>query len=97
MNDSNDHDVLVTLVANVSNLKESQDNFHREMKESLADLKTNYSVRLDAHANRFAEHEARFNQLETSNTRQNVMLTIGISILTAMTGLLFYHIFGLKP
>jgi hypothetical protein len=38
MSDSNDHDVLVTLVANVSNLKESQDNFHREMKESLADL-----------------------------------------------------------
>jgi len=96
MSDLNDHDVLVTLVANVANLKESQDIFHREIKESLADLKTNYSVRLDAHATRFNEHEIRFNNLETANTRQNVMLTIGTSILVFLTGLMLWHIMG-KP
>jgi len=97
MSDSNDHDVLVTLVANVGNLKESEDNFHRDMKESLDDLITNYSVRLDAHANRFTAHEARFERLETSNTRQNFTLTNGIIILGALWALLLSHVFGLKP
>lgn len=96
MIEQNDHDVLVTLVANVTNLKESQEAFHREMKESLADLKVNYSARLDAHATRFNQHEIRFNNLESSNTRQNVMLTIGTSILVFLTGLMVWHVLG-KP
>jgi hypothetical protein len=89
MNESTDHDVLVTLVANVSNLKESQDIFHREMKESIRELGSNYSLKITVHEN-------RINELETANTRQNVMLTIGISLLTLITGLLIYHLVG-KP
>jgi|GEM_PF-5204066 hypothetical protein len=41
-----DHDILNTLVANVSNMKEGQDRFHQEMKESFRDLKENYADRL---------------------------------------------------
>ena len=89
MNESTDHDVLVTLVANVSNLKESQDIFHREMKDSIKELGNNYTLKLNT-------HETRINDLETANTRQNVMLTIGISFLTLITGLLIYHLVG-KP
>jgi BMFP domain-containing protein YqiC len=42
-----DHDILITLVANVKSLKESQENFHVEIKESIRDLKDNYATRLD--------------------------------------------------
>ena len=42
-----DHDLTTTLVANVKTLKESQDKFHCEMKESFRDLKNNYSDRIN--------------------------------------------------
>jgi uncharacterized membrane protein YukC len=41
-----DHDILITLVANVENLARSQDRFHKEVKDSFDDLKNNYSGRL---------------------------------------------------
>ena len=44
-----DHDILTTLVANVQNMKESQDKFHQDMKDQFADLKNNYKQRLDKH------------------------------------------------
>jgi hypothetical protein len=43
---STDHDVLNTLVETVKNMKEGQDKFHIEMKESFADLKYNLADRL---------------------------------------------------
>jgi hypothetical protein len=42
-----DHDILTTLSADFRNLKDSQDIFHKEMKESISDLKNNYASRLD--------------------------------------------------
>jgi len=36
-----DHDVLVTLVANVENIKIGQEKFHIEMKDAFKDLKDN--------------------------------------------------------
>lgn len=42
-----DHDILNTLVANVANMKEGQDKFHQEMKDSFRDLKDNYANRLE--------------------------------------------------
>ena len=42
-----DHDKLTTLVETVSNMKESQDKFHIEMRDSLKDLKENYAERLN--------------------------------------------------
>ena len=41
-----DHDILTTLSADFRNMKESQDLFHKEMKESFDDLKFNLADRL---------------------------------------------------
>ena len=46
MPDQTDHDVLTTLVANVNNLAKGQDEFRKEVKESIEDLKNNYSFRI---------------------------------------------------
>lgn len=52
MNDTSmlpsDHDILTTLVADVRNMKESQDRFHTEIKEAITDLKENYATRLES-------------------------------------------------
>ena len=42
-----DHDILNTLVADVRNMKEGQDKFHQEMKDSFRELKDNYASRLE--------------------------------------------------
>lgn len=81
----NDHDTLVTLVQVVKDLSKSQDKFHQEMKDSFKDLKNNYSSRLDA-------HEIRIVRLETAKTKQTVLLSIGIGILSLLVSLLVYHI-----
>lgn len=47
INNSTDHDNLVTLIETVKNLSESQTVFHREMKDSFKDLKDNYADRLN--------------------------------------------------
>ena len=80
-----DHDSLVTLVANVNSLKESQELFHKEMKESFRDLKDNYSGQLNAHENRISI-------LEKSRINQNTMMAIGTAILTLLVSLMVYHI-----
>ena len=46
MPETTDHDSLITLVETVKNLKDSQDAFHKEMKESFVDLKFNMADRL---------------------------------------------------
>ncbi|MFA5993374.1 MAG: hypothetical protein WC823_00270 [Parcubacteria group bacterium] len=80
-----DHDAVVTLVAVVKNLKEGQDKFHVEMKDSFKDLKDNFAVTL-------ANHEERIVRLETSKTKQTVLMSIGISIMGVLVGLMVYHI-----
>jgi BMFP domain-containing protein YqiC len=42
-----DHESILLLRQDVKALKESQDGFHKEMKESFKDLKDNYATRLD--------------------------------------------------
>ena len=44
---TNDHDSLVTLVETVKNLKDSQDKFHQDIKDSIGELKDNYATRLN--------------------------------------------------
>jgi hypothetical protein len=80
-----DHDAIVTLVANLSNLKESQDKFHIEMKDSFRDLKDNYSGKIEA-------HEIRIGKLETSKTKQNTAMSIGIALLSILVSLMLYHL-----
>jgi hypothetical protein len=72
-------------VANVNSLKESQELFHKEMKDSFRDLKDNYSGQLNAHENRISI-------LEKSRINQNTMMAIGTAILTLLVGLMVYHI-----
>lgn len=44
---NSDHDSLVTLVETVKNLKDSQDKFHQDIKDSISELKDNYASRLN--------------------------------------------------
>lgn len=77
---------------NYNNLKSSQDTFHSEMKESFKDLKDNYSAKLTGLDEHLSKHDERLGVLETSKTRQNVTMSIGIAILSILVGLLTYHI-----
>lgn len=42
-----DHESILLLRQDVKNLKEGQDEFHKEMKESFVDLKQNYVSRIE--------------------------------------------------
>jgi len=46
-----DHDILLdfraSMTEKVGNLKDSQDNFHTEIRKSFADLQTNYTGKID--------------------------------------------------
>lgn len=81
---TSDHDSLVTLIESVKNIKDWQDKFHQEMKDTMDELKNNYSWKLQA-------HEQRIFRLETSKTKTNTLLTIGTAILTLLSSLLIYH------
>ena len=59
--EATDHDKLITLVANVKTLTESQEAFHAEMRNAMKELKDNYSGRLD-------DHEKRLGNLEATRT-----------------------------
>jgi hypothetical protein len=48
-------------------------------------------------ADQISNHQTRITALETSKTRQNTTMGIGIALLTLLVGLLVYHIIGLKP
>ena len=82
-----DHDAITTLVADFRNMKEGLDKFHLEMRASIKDIKDNYTERIN-------DHETRINSLETAKTRQTVLLSVGIGILTLLVSLMIYHIMG---
>jgi len=42
-----DHEAILIVTKDIQYLKEWQDKFHREMKESIDDLKNNYSWKID--------------------------------------------------
>ena len=83
---TSDHDSLVTLIESVKNIKDWQDKFHQEMKETMDELKNNYSWKLQA-------HEQRIFRLETAKTKTTTLVSIGIGILTILSSLLIYHMF----
>ena len=80
-----DHDTLLTLVANVWNLKESQEKFHQEMRAAMEDLRNNYSWQL-------SNHETRLNKLESGRVKLNTLLSVGIGILSLLASLMIYHL-----
>ena len=94
MEQANDHDNLVTLIADVKNLTKSQLDFHKEMKEAMTDLKNNYSARLDS-------HETRLSNLETTRVdfREKLNNYIGyqkwiMALVVLLTGIMLWHIVG---
>lgn len=60
-----DHDALTTLVADVKNIKESQDKFHVEMKDTLKRIEDGYGIQLTNHENRIITLEIAANEQKT--------------------------------
>ena len=61
-----DHDAITTLVANFQNLKESQESFHCEVKQSFKDLKENYTEKIADNQKSISGHDVRILSLEES-------------------------------
>ena len=82
-----DHDAVITLVANVNSLKESQDTFHKEMKESFKDLKDNYAGRISC-------IESKIEKLANWKNWLIGAYTIGGAVVVFMGTALFNHLTG---
>jgi hypothetical protein len=80
-----DHDAVITLVANVNSLKESQDTFHKEMKDSFKDLKDNYAGRISCIENKIDKLSSWKNWLIGA-------YTIGGAVVVFMGIALFNHL-----
>ena len=94
MEQPNDHDNLITLIADVKSLTKSQAEFHIEMRNRFDDLQNNYSGRLD-------RNEARIKVLEDwkiaqsekakDNKRYLQFLIAGMILLL---GIILWHLTG---
>jgi uncharacterized membrane protein len=102
---TNDHDILTTLVANVGNMKESQDKFHREMKESMTELKNNWQGKINKNTDdidslakdkadkvALANLEAIVLKLQLSVSKFWITITLYSILVGGMIGLMIYHI-----
>ena len=74
-----DHEAILLLTQNVRQVKEGQDVFHKEMKDSFRELKDDY-------ANRLAYAEAKIDSLATWRNS----LGVGLLFIGAITGLIYY-------
>lgn len=94
--EQNDHDALVTLVADMKNLTATQAAFHKEIKESLADLKNNYQFRLDSHEQKINDLIATrndFRQRLADSEQYTKFLVWFMGVIGALVfGLLLWHI-----
>jgi hypothetical protein len=77
---NDDHDVLIT--------------FRAETQTELRGIRSDIQKLTDGTATQINDHEIRLNTLETSKTKQNTMMAIGVGILTLLTSLLVYHLIG---
>jgi len=55
------------------------------LKNDIAEIKNGTATQLN-------DHEVRINSLETSKTKQNTMMSIGIGLLSLLVTLLTYHL-----
>jgi hypothetical protein len=88
-----DHEVLSTFVATTTL---SFANLDTKFTEQFADIKNDIAKISDGASSQSADHEIRIKALETSKTRQNVMMSIGIGLLTLLASLLIYALFHVK-
>jgi hypothetical protein len=111
MNESliTDHEALLLLRQDVQALKSSQDNFHKEMKESFTDLRNNYATRLDVIESEQNAADKRFVAKEAQDKKNDIFSTdietlqswkswtlgfgIGLTCLIGLAGILVGYIF----
>jgi hypothetical protein len=67
-----------------------------ELRVRMEDLKNAIQTLTDGTAKKIDDHEKRLLDLEGSKTYTSVMLTVGSALLVILSGLLFFHIFGMK-
>jgi phage host-nuclease inhibitor protein Gam len=89
MDQITDHEAILLLRQDIRVLKDGQDRFHAEMKESMGELKNNYSKRLDAVEEQIEIFGKQISDL--SLIRKLVYGTVSI-ILTAVVGAGIYLI-----
>ena len=91
-----DHNNLLTLMADVKNLSKSQADFHVEMKNNFQELKDNY-------ANRLNDLEKRTQNLEITKVdfREKLNNYIGyqkwiMALIVLLVGIMLWHIIGYR-
>lgn len=101
MNESTDHDNLVTLIAEVKilgkgqeEIKKSQNDFHAEMRETLARLQDNTGIRLSKVEERVANLEITKTDFREKLASNKTLLSVVIAIGVLLVGILIYHISG---
>lgn len=67
-----------------------------ELKTRMEGLKEDVKEVNNGVSKGFANHEIRINKLETKDTRATILISLGIGLLTILTGILIYHLFGVK-
>ena len=82
---TSDHDTQIKLVEAVANIDKKFTDKFLEVRNDIQKLGDGTSKQID-------DHEVRIGKLETSKTTQNVMMSIGIGLLSLLTTLLIYHL-----
>jgi len=82
---SGDHDKITQLVTSFENLD-------KKFTDKFAEVRADIQKITDVTGKQIDDHEVRIGKLETSRTTQNVMMSIGIAILTLLTSLMIYHL-----
>jgi hypothetical protein len=67
-----------------------------ELKTRMESLKDDIRDLKDGTTAKIADHETRIFSLESSKSKQNTLLTIGIALLALVTSMLIWHLFGIK-
>lgn len=63
-----------------------------ELKTRMEGLKTDIEGLKNGTSTQIADHETRINSLESSKTKQNAMMSIGIGLLSILVSIMIYHI-----
>lgn len=90
--------LLASNAAEAVKLTEKKDGTDHDLLQRLDEkvdgLKIDIKEIKDGTSAKISDHEVRINALETSNTRQTVMLSIGVGILGLLVSLLVWHLVG---
>ena len=87
---------VTTLVADVKNLKESQDTFHKEMKDSFKELRDNYANRLDNLEIKVQDLQITRTDFREKISSTNKYLVFLSAVGILLVGILIFHLTGYK-